>query len=189
MPLDVFPADDVKFGDLVGMRRPLHPGAVEVSVLFSVEVIVDPWQLQTFEQTVRLTVDGSVLLHHRLGRRVRQRHQVTPSGRRVRQRHQVTPSRRLLVDVERQDEPLDDRRGEAVVGLDEVAGLLSHVLDVEHVVQVAVLVADQVEHHVAVVLVSVDMVKDHHGVAIETRGDCLPGLSVDDVEQSRSFCR
>ena len=87
------------------------------------------------------------------------------------------------MDVERQDEPLDDRRGEAGVGLDEVAGLLPHVLDVEHVVQVAVLVADQVEHHVAVVLVGVDVVEDHQGVAIETRGDGLPCLSVDDVEQ------
>lgn len=31
---------------LVGMRRPLHPGAVEVSVLFGVELVVDPGQLQ-----------------------------------------------------------------------------------------------------------------------------------------------
>lgn len=87
------------------------------------------------------------------------------------------------MDFERQDEPLGDGRWEAAVGLDEAAGLLSHVLDVEHVVQVAVLVADQVEHHVVVVLVGVDVVEDHQGVAVETRGNRLSRLSVYDVEQ------
>ena len=88
------------------------------------------------------------------------------------------------MDVERQDEPLADRWREAFVGLDEAVGLLCHVLDVEHVVQVAVLVGDQVKHHVAVGLVRVDVVKNHQGVAIETSGHCLARLSVDDVEQS-----
>jgi len=85
--------------------------------------------------------------------------------------------------VERQDEPLARRRREALVVLDEVVGLLLHVPDVEHVVQVAVVVGDQVEHHVAVVLVRVDVVKDHQGVAVETGGHGLSGLSVDDVKQ------
>lgn len=30
---------------LVGMGRPLHPGAVEVAVLLAVEAVVDRWQL------------------------------------------------------------------------------------------------------------------------------------------------
>lgn len=62
--------------------------------------------------------------------------------------------------AERQDEPLAGRWREALVGLDEAAGRLCHVLDVEHVVQVAVFVGDQVEHHVVVVLVGVDVVED-----------------------------
>lgn len=89
-----------------------------------------------------------------------------------------------LVDVERQDEPLADWRGEGLVGLGEFAGLLPHVLDVEHVVQVAVLVGDEVEHQVAVVLIRVDVVKNHQGVAVETSGHRLSCFSVDDVEQS-----
>lgn len=89
-----------------------------------------------------------------------------------------------LVGVERQDEPLADRWGEDLVGLDEFAGLLPHVLDVEHVVQVAVLVGDEVEHQVAVGLVRVDVVKNHQGVAVETSGHRLSCFSVDDVEQS-----
>lgn len=87
------------------------------------------------------------------------------------------------MDVERQDEPLADRRAEAFIGLHEAAGVLSHVLDVEHVVQVAVLVGDKVEHHVVVDLVCVYVVKNHQGVAIEASGHRLSCLSVDDVKQ------
>lgn len=47
-----------------------------------------------------------------------------------------------LVGIDRQDEPLADRGREAFVGLDEAADFLFYVLDVEHVVQATVLVAD-----------------------------------------------
>lgn len=88
-----------------------------------------------------------------------------------------------LVDVERQDEPLADWGRKDFVGLDEAAGVVSHVLDIEHIVQVAVLVADQVEHHVTVVLIGIDVVEDHQGIAIETGGEGLPCLFVDEVQQ------
>ncbi len=86
------------------------------------------------------------------------------------------------MDAERQDEPLAHGRTEALVGLDEAARLLSHVLDVEHVVQVAVFVADEVKHHVAIRLICIDVVENHQGVTIETSGHGLSCVSVDDVK-------
>lgn len=102
-----------------------------------------------------------------------------------------------LVDVERQDEPLARRCGEAIfIGLDEAAHVPFYVLDVEHVVQAAVLVADQVKHQVAVSLVCVDVVKNHQGVPVETSRHCLSRRSVDDVKKGlgrkgsvQLFCR
>lgn len=88
------------------------------------------------------------------------------------------------MDVERQDEPLAERRAETFVVLDELVGVLPHVLDVEHVVHAAVLVADEVEHHVVVFLVRVNVMEDHQGVTIETCGHFLSCLPVDDVKQS-----
>ena len=93
-------------------------------------------------------------------------------------------SQLYLVGVERQDEPPADRRREVLVGLLELAGLLLHVLDIEHVVQVAVVVADEVEHHVSIGLVRIDVVENHQGVTVETGGHGLSCLSVDDVKQS-----
>lgn len=89
-----------------------------------------------------------------------------------------------LAGVERQDEPLAHRRRAVLVALHQGLALLPHVAQVEHVVQVAVAVGDQVEDHVAVGLVGVDVVEDHQWVAVETGGDGLPRLLVNDVKQS-----
>lgn len=89
-----------------------------------------------------------------------------------------------LVDVERQNESLTNRWREVLVGLDEGVGVLCHVVEVEHVIQVAVLVGDQVKHHVAVLLVGVDVMENHQSVTIVTGGHSLSCLSVDDVKQS-----
>lgn len=97
----------------------------------------------------------------------------------VRRRAEAYP-----LDVERQDEPLADGRAEDLVGLGEGLALSPHVLDVEHVVQVAVFVGDEVEHHVTFVFVRVDVVEGHESVGVVTRGHGLPGLSVEDVDQS-----
>lgn len=91
--------------------------------------------------------------------------------------------KRYLVDVERHDKPLADWRAEFLVGLHEVAGVLSHVPDVEHIVQAAVLIGDHVEHHVSVLLIGVNVVENHQGVPVVTSGYCLSRLPVDDVEQ------
>lgn len=87
------------------------------------------------------------------------------------------------MDAERQNKSLADRWGEFLVGVDEAVGFLFHVLDVEHVVQVAVFVADQVEHHMVVGLVGVDVVENHQCVGIETGAHLLSCVSVDDVKQ------
>lgn len=69
------------------------------------------------------------------------------------------------------------------MGLDEAAVVLPQVLQVEHVVQVAVLVADQVEHQVLVVFVRVDVVEKHEAVPVETGGHHISCCSIDDVKQ------
>lgn len=89
---------------------------------------------------------------------------------------------RYLVHVQREDEPLADRWGEALVGLDELVRVPPDVPDVEHVVQAAVAVGDEVAHQVASVLVRVDVVKDDQSVTIETGGDGLSCRPVDDVK-------
>lgn len=88
-----------------------------------------------------------------------------------------------LVGVQREDEPLADWWGEGVVGLDEGACVLSEVSDVEHVVEAAVAVADQVAHQVAAVLVCVDVVEHDQRVSIEAGGDSLSCRSTDDVKE------
>lgn len=70
------------------------------------------------------------------------------------------------------------------MGLDEVAGVFFQVLEIEHVVQVAVFVADQVKHHMAVVLVGIDVVENHQGISIKVGRDDLSCLFIDDMKQS-----
>lgn len=57
------------------------------------------------------------------------------------------------------------------------------VLDVEHVIEAAVAVADHVKHQVAILLVRVDVVEDYQGVAVEAGRQCLARRPVDHVEQ------
>lgn len=105
---------------------------------------------------------------------------VTPD---VQERWEFVLRRLYLLDVQREDEPLADRRGEGLVGLDEGAGVLSDVPDVEHVVEAAVAVGDQVAHQVPAVLVRVDVVENHQRVSVETGGDGLSCRPVDDVKE------
>lgn len=88
-----------------------------------------------------------------------------------------------LLDAERQDEPLAEGRGELLVGVDEVVRLVCHVVKVEHVVQVAVLVGDDVEHHVAVLLVGIDVMEDHQSISVVLKGCCFPRLYIDDMKE------
>lgn len=88
-----------------------------------------------------------------------------------------------LVDVQREDKPLADWWGEALVGLDEGVCVLSDIPDVEHVVEAAVAVGDQVAHQLAAVLVCVDVVENYQRVPVETGGDGLSCRSVDDVKE------
>lgn len=88
-----------------------------------------------------------------------------------------------LFDVQWEDEPLADWWGEALVGMDEGADVLSDVPDVEHVVEAAVAVGDQVAHQVAAVLVRIDVVENHQCISIETGGDSLSCRPVDDVKE------
>lgn len=70
------------------------------------------------------------------------------------------------------------------MALDEVASLFFDVLQVEHVVQVAVRVTDQVKHHMAVILIGIDVVKNHQGIGMKTCGDFLSCFSIDDMKKS-----
>lgn len=89
-----------------------------------------------------------------------------------------------LVNIEWQDEPLADGRGKGVfVGFDEAADLLPEVLDVEHVIEAAVAVADHVKHQVAILLEGVNVVEDYQGVTVEAGRQCLACCPVDNVEQ------
>lgn len=95
----------------------------------------------------------------------------------------VTSAWFYLVDVQRQDESLADRRGELLVGLDEVVRFLGHVVEVEHVVQVAVIVGDDVEHDVVVVFVGVDVMENHQSIGSVAKRFNLSCLYVDDVKE------
>lgn len=88
-----------------------------------------------------------------------------------------------LVGLQWEDKPLANWWGEALVGLDEGAGVLSDVSDVEQLVEAAVLVGDQVAYQVAGVLVCVDVVEQYQCIPIETGGDGLSCRSVDDVKE------
>lgn len=134
------------------------------------------------KQDVWFAVDGFVLLHHCLSRRVRQGHQICSSGGILGETSMCYPRHSeiwgvlhqlYLFGVQWEDEPLTDWWGKALVGMDEGAGVLSDVPDVEHVVEAAVAVGDQVAHQVAAVLVRVDVVENYHRISIETGGDSL----------------
>lgn len=96
----------------------------------------------------------------------------------------VVPSDGLyLVDVQWEDKPLADRWTEALIGLHELVCVPSEVSDVEHVVEAAVTVGDEVTHQVSAVLVRVDVVENYQGITMETGGDRLSCCPVDNVKE------
>lgn len=74
--------------------------------------------------------------------------------------------------------------GELLVCLNEAVGFLSYVVEVEHVIQVAVLVGDDVKHHMPIFLIGIDVMENHQSITIKAGGHRFSCLFIDDVKQS-----
>lgn len=87
-----------------------------------------------------------------------------------------------LVNSNGQDKSLTDWRREDFVVFDKLICVLSHVFNVEHVVQVTVFVRDQIKYNMAVFLKGIYVVEHYKRISIELCGHCLSSLPVDQIE-------
>lgn len=88
-----------------------------------------------------------------------------------------------LVYVERKDKPLACWSREVLVGLYKLCDILLHVVYVEHIVQIAVLVCNQVKDDMAIILISIDVMEDHKWVCVELCFHSFPSLPIDQMDQ------
>lgn len=88
-----------------------------------------------------------------------------------------------LVYVERKDKPLTCWSREVLVGLYKLGDILLHVVYIEHIVQIAVLVCNQVKDDMAIFLIGIDVMEDHKWVCIVLRAHSFPSLPIDQMDQ------
>lgn len=85
--------------------------------------------------------------------------------------------------MQRKDKPLARWSREVLVVLYKLVNILLHVVDVEHIVQIAVLVCDQVKDNMVIFLISIDVMEDHKWVSVVLCAHSFPSLPIDQMEQ------
>lgn len=88
-----------------------------------------------------------------------------------------------LVYVERKDKPLACWSREVLVGLYKMCNILLHVVEIEHIVQIAVLVRNQVKDDMAIFFISIDVMEDHKWVCVVLCFHSFPSLPIDHMDQ------